>query len=392
MTRPVADRESLVELLCDLVHTASVNPELDPDSPGEASVAACLTQRLSDLGLEVHRVGGQSNRPSVLARLPGVGDGPSLMLNGHIDTVPPARPEQLQPRIEGDRLHGRGAYDMKGGVAACVGAAEALINAGVSLAGDLWLSFVADEETRSAGTLEVLDLIVPDATIVTEPTGGRVGVAHKGFEWIEIEIRGRAAHGSRPDLGVDANLHARRVLAILEEMLAAMRRDARHPLLGHASLHCAEIRGGSGWSTYAESCRLRVEVRTLPGQGVNSPLVDLRAALGQLTAEVPGVRASARRVFRRLPFSARPQSTLVTILADASPTATDFVGAHFWTDAALFAAAGSDTALLGTEGAGAHGDEEWVSIDSVVRLAETLAIASIAYLNTSNPGTAKEVR
>src|SRR5512146_2876410 len=139
------------------------------------------------------------------------------------------------PRIEGGRLYGRGAYDMKGGLAACMQAvAEAQKH---NLRGDVILTAVVDEEYASIGTAEVVKGVRADAAIVAEFTELQLILAHKGFVWFDIETTGRAAHGSRPDLGVDAIAQMGRVLVQLEEMDRALRLEATHPLLGSGSLH-----------------------------------------------------------------------------------------------------------------------------------------------------------
>ena len=191
------------ELVSALVSIDSVNPDLVPGGAGESEVAAFVADWMRDAGLEVELDEAAPGRPSVVGIARGSGGGRSLMLNGHIDTVGTEGMERpFEPVVRDGRLYGRGGYDMKAGVAACMLAAQRL--AGEGLAGDVIVTAVADEEYASIGTQSVLKRWQADAAIVTEPTGLRVCVAHKGFVWAELETRGRAAHGSRPSEGVDA--------------------------------------------------------------------------------------------------------------------------------------------------------------------------------------------
>src|SRR5512138_2405364 len=264
----------LTELLSSLVSIDSTNPDLVPGAAGEGEIARYIASWLERAGLEVRLIESAAGRPNVVAVARGTGGGRSLLLNGHMDTVSQGSfAEAHKPRIESGRLYGRGAYDMKGGLAACM---QAIVEAGRRrLRGDVILAAVVDEEYASLGTATVVETVHADAAIVAEFTELQVVLAHKGFVWFDIETTGRAAHGSRPDLGVDAIAHMGRVLVQLEEMDRALRSEATHPLLGSGSLHAGLIRGGQELSSYPEHCTLSIERRTLPGE---TP-ADVEAAL-----------------------------------------------------------------------------------------------------------------
>ena len=182
------------------------------------------------------------------------------MLNGHIDTVTvDAMVEPFSGAIRDGRLYGRGAYDMKGSIAASMAAARAIAESGVKLRGNLVLALVADEEYGSLGTRHLLARLRTDAAIVTEPTALQVCVAHKGYLWIEVAVTGRAAHGSRFESGIDANMKMGKFLAALGELEAELRARTPHPLVGPPSLHAAMLEGGSGLSTYAALSKLQIE-------------------------------------------------------------------------------------------------------------------------------------
>lgn len=190
----------LEQLLADLVAINSINPDLVPNAPGEAEVARFIADWLERAGLDVQLQEVAARRPNVIAIARGKGGGKTLLLNGHIDTVGVAgMANPHQPRLENGRLYGRGAYDMKGGVAACMVAIAAAKKR--QLAGDVVFTAVMDEEYAGLGTMAIAQQYQADGAIVAEPTELQLIVAHKGFVWLEVETIGIAAHGSRPDLG-----------------------------------------------------------------------------------------------------------------------------------------------------------------------------------------------
>src|SRR5215208_6350035 len=205
------------QLLSDLVSINSINPDLVPGSPGEAEIAHYIAGWLERAGLEVQLVESVSGRPERRGIARGTGGGKTLLLNGHMDTVGVAgMPDAHQPRIEGGRLYGRGAYDMKGGVTACMLAVAA---AGKQhLPGDVIFTGVIDEEYASLGTLDLAQRFPADGAIVAEFTELQLILAHRGFVWLEVETIGKAAHGSRPDLGVDAIVKMGKILAEIEKL------------------------------------------------------------------------------------------------------------------------------------------------------------------------------
>lgn len=378
------DGRYVARLLKTFVETPSVNPEMDPDREwsGEARAADVVARELEVTDFEVERIEHGAGRASVLATLHGSEPGPTLMLNGHIDTVPPGRmPDPFVARALEGRVHGRGSYDMKGGVAGIVAAARSLAESGVPFKGVLQVSAVADEETESKGTRAVLERGIPDGVVVTEPTGLVPCSAHRGFSWIRLRTRGRAAHGSMPDRGVDANLMMGRVLALLDRLAAGLADSDGHPLAGRGSLHVGRLQGGEQWSVYADRCELDLERRTVPGETGRDVLVELQAGLNELSAD-PDFHCEAELVLDRPPLDADPRSDLMRAILGTGMTKGNGAGAvPFWTDAALFAEAGADAVVLGPTGAGAHADQEWVEVGSVVQLAKLLVATAVDYLN-----------
>ena len=371
-------RDEVIELASHLVAIDSVNPALVPGGAGETEIAAFVTGWAREAGLEVEVLESTPGRPTVLVRSLGRGGGRTLLLCGHLDTVGvEGMRDPYTPRLDGDRLHGRGAYDMKAGVAAALIACREAARLG--LAGDIVVAAVADEEHASLGVQEALRAVQADAAIVTEPTELELVVAHKGFVWLEVEVTGRAAHGSRPHLGVDAIVKTGPILAALGELDEALGACA-HPLLGRGSVHASLIEGGGELSSYPARCVLGLERRTLPGETARDVEAELAALVEDCRAADPSLVAAQRTLLVREPFEAGPASEVVetmraaaaAVLGAAPPT----VGASYWADSAFIASAGVPTVLFGPGGEGAHEVEEWVSIEDTV--AVTRALVGVA--------------
>jgi acetylornithine deacetylase len=355
------------KLLADLVAIDSVNPALVPGGAGEAEIAAFVAAWLADHGLDVTVDETQPGRPSVVAVARGTGGGPSLMLNAHLDTVGVEgmdRPHE--PIVRDGRLHGRGAYDMKGGLAAIMAAGAAA--ADDELSGDVIVAAVADEEHSSEGIQSVLRRWRADAAVVTEPTHLSACVAHKGFAWAQLETRGRAAHGSRADLGVDAIVGMAPALAAIPALQRRLDEDV-HPLLGSASLHASLISGGQELSSYPERCVLEIERRTLPGESAADVERELAALLALAEAADPRLGTELRMGLIREPFEVDPAAGIVATLRAAAARTLgaepEIVGHKAWMDAAFIAAAGIPTVVFGPSGDGAHAVEEHVELESV---------------------------
>ncbi|HEU4455055.1 MAG TPA: M20/M25/M40 family metallo-hydrolase, partial [Longimicrobium sp.] len=313
------DRARFVDLLSRLVRIGSINPAFSDGSTNEAELAAFVAGEMEGLGMETRRFEPEPGRVSVLGRLPGAGGGPSLMLYAHLDTVGiEGMADPFSGEERGGRVYGRGAYDMKGGLAACLSAVRTLRDAGVRLRGDLLIAAVADEEVASIGMAELLRHATADAAIVTEPTEMRICLAHKGFVWLEVETFGRAAHGSRFGEGIDANMRMGRFLARLDGLEKELRASPPHPLVGPPSLHAAVLRGGTGASTYAAHCRLEIERRTVPGETEELVLAQIRSITDALAAEDPTFRAEVRATLTRGGFEAPADAPVVRSVLGAA--------------------------------------------------------------------------
>lgn len=360
-----------------LVRVDSRNPSLVADAPGEAAAARLLCDVLRAWGFAAELQEAAPGRPNVVARI-GAGRGPSLMLNGHLDVVGTANMVHAPfDAAERDgRLYGRGATDMKGGVAAMCAAAWRAAQAG-TLHGEVVIAAVADEEWESLGTRALLERGVrADAAVVTEPTRLAICPAHRGFAWLEVTVHGRAAHGSRYDIGVDAIRLAAELLVELDRFEREELTRRTHPLLGRASLHASTISGGVGMSTYPERCVVAIERRTLPGERAADAVAEVQAACARVRARRPEFRADVVAGASQGPSDVAPDAPLVQALRDVLNAAGEPVrieGLSAWTDAALLNAAGIPAVCFGPgDIALAHADEEWVDIDEIERATRVL--------------------
>lgn len=371
MSDPLS-RDAVLDVLQRLVRTPSVNPSLAPgEGTGEVAVAGVARDWLAEHGIEAWVEDVAPGRANAVARI-GSGNGPTLVFCAHIDTVstegmtiPP-----FEPRVEGNRVYGRGSYDMKGGAASLLSAVAKLSQE--KLSGTVMVALVADEEYASIGAQHFVAHHKADACVVTEPSEGRLILAHKGFVWIEVKTEGRAAHGSRWDLGVSAIAKMGRIIAALDEFDRANLRARKHPLVGPASQHCATIHGGAGLSTYAPSCTLEIERRTLPGETPEQVIREIRSVVAQ-----SGEEASVKIMLDRLPLVCGRESRIATCVREAAKQICGAepveAGVQYWMDAAIFAGAGMETVNYGGDGDGAHQPVEWADLDSVVSCAKVLA-------------------
>lgn len=371
-----------ISLLRDLVAIDSVNPSLVPGAAGEGPIAAAVAAHLRRIGLDVEMQEAAPGRPNVIGVLEGREAGRSLLLCGHVDTVGvDGMAAPFDPVERDDRLYGRGSQDMKGGVAAMIDAARVAAAGGFSK-GRLIVAAVVDEEYASIGADALVTRWRADAAIVTEPTDLDIGVGHKGFAWIDIETRGRAAHGSRPKDGRDAIMRMGRVLQRLEALDRALQSRPPHPVMGNASLHASIIAGGRELSSYPDRCVLQMERRTVTGESGATAAAEVEHILADLRAADPEFDADARVTFARPSYEVPAGHELPAAMARAAASAgcaSRIVGMSFWTDAAVLGGAGIPSALFGPGGAGLHSTEEYVNVADVLRCRDALAALALSW-------------
>src|SRR5262245_58942793 len=348
------DRATIVDVTSRLVAIPSVNPAIAPtEGTGESAVAEFARVWLQEHGVRAALEEAAAGRPNAVAEV-GNGGGPTLVLCAHLDTVgtegmtiPP-----FGPRLDGDRLYGRGAYDMKASAAAIMVTMAHLAKA--SHRGRVMAALGCDEEHGSLGAFDFVRRHSADACIVTEPAEGGLVLAHKGFVWVDVVTTGRAAHGSRWDLGVSAIGRMAAIIAAIEDFDRNELRRRVHPLVGPASLHCALISGGTGLSTYAPECRLQIERRTLPGETPEQVRDELVSVVSRAGA---GQDGRVEVTFSRDPCvcdsTARIAGCVRYAVTEVTGQTPADAGVGFWMDAAVFAAAGVPTVNYGPVGEGA---------------------------------------
>lgn len=364
-------RGDAVALTRALVAIDSRNPTLVPGAPGERSCAQFLGEVLRDWGFDVQLMEHVPGRPNLLARLGPAGSGNSaLMLAGHLDVVgvEGMTHSPFDADLRDGRIYGRGAADMKGGIAAMCSAAVRAISEDSRK--PVLIAAVVDEEYESLGMRALLaEGVRAEAAILTEPTRLAICPAHRGFVWMDVTFRGRAAHGSRYDLGVDAITHAGLFLAELDQLERGREKLRTHALLGRGSLHASTISGGVGMSTYPELCELALERRTLPGETAEDALREVRDALERVRAQEPRINADVKLNTSQAPSDVAIDSPVVQRLASAlraEKIAPAVEGLSAWTDAALLNEAGIPAICFGPgDIALAHSAEEWVPVAEV---------------------------
>lgn len=366
----------------ELVRIDSVNPGCG--GGGEKGVVEWIRAWLEHRGVETHVVEEVEGRPSVVGVVRGTGGGKSLMLNGHVDTVTLEGydGDALSGEIEGGKLYGRGAADMKGGVAAAMCALVRVKDVG--LRGDVIFTGVADEEDLSIGTEQVLRAgWTADAAVVTEPSNEGIVVAHKGFVWLEVDVLGVASHGSRPDLGVDAISKAGYFLVELDKHAKGLREGPKHPQLGPGSIHASMVKGGEEASSYPAKCTITLERRTVPGETAATVREEVEHILRKVAGEVPSFQYDLRVTFSRSTFEIKQDHPFVSLVSQHAERTTgskpDLLAEPFWTDCALLSDKRIPVVIYGPKGEGFHAKTEWVDLNSVESVTETLTNLALEF-------------
>jgi acetylornithine deacetylase/succinyl-diaminopimelate desuccinylase-like protein len=357
----------VAELLLELVAIDSTNPLLVPGGAGEGAVVRFLAERLGGSRLELDVWDVEPGRPNLVARLRGSGGGRALIVCGHSDVVGAAR-EGFRPRLADGRVWGRGALDMKGGIAAAVVAVEQLA-AGPPLAGDVLLALCVDEEWRSAGAEALVARYRADAAILPEPTGLDVVTAHGGFAWYDLLSEGVEAAGDDTVRGVDAiSLFGPSIAALadLDRQLAAASASAGP----RGSVHASVVRGGETYPSYPGGCRLSVERCLVPGETVERADAEIAALLAASERADPRFRGSWSRIVGRDPVVLDGAEPVVAAVLEAA--ARELGGRPVeprydmgWMDSGILSEAGIPCVVFGPAGHGEHTAEEWVDVHSL---------------------------
>lgn len=381
---------SLVEsLTCELIKAPSVNPGGTEQAAVDVLAAAC---RDLDFAVDLHQVA--PGRPNLLASA-GTGAGPGLLFLGHTDVVPPGpgwTGDPFTARRDGDLIIGRGACDMKGGLAAAVAAMAALSRAadfGITLSGPLTLAATVDEEERNSGSRHLVAQPLPEfaGCIVAEPTELQVVRGCRGASYIDISITGRAAHSGRPSDGVSAIAAAAEVMRVIDDDQAALAAHA-DPLLGHGTWNVGLIRGGHGIAVVAPDCYLGVDRRLMPGETVDAVAGRLRAAIAAAGITDGGADVDVRPTMELPGFVTAADHPLVTAAAQAVEDCGVPTSVGGWTAACdggyLSRDLGVPTVVLGPGDLNgqAHQPDESVSLAELVTAARAYVRTAVALLSS----------
>lgn len=379
MPSPISLEDELVDLLSRLVAIDSSNPWLVPGGAGESDIAQYMKSWLGALGLELELDEYAPGRANLVATLQGARPGPTLAINVHCDTVgfESWRDTALRTRRDGDRLVGLGAADDKAGCAVALLLLRALAVDVASLAGTLVVAFVADEEGLSTGTERLLEHHELDCCIVLEPFNFPSAIVeHQGFGWIDITVRGRAAHGSAPDQGIDAIVRLAEVLHQIHEHDESTLGPTQTRRSGRTVFHASTIRGGTDYATYPGQASVGLEVGTQPGEQLSDRIAEIEKILEAVRERFPDLDASIAVQLERQPFFARGHERLLAAFGAAAlgqlGTTIEPIGLNAWTDAALMQGADVPTILVGPTGGNLHAPDEWVSLSHTLRLYELL--------------------
>jgi succinyl-diaminopimelate desuccinylase len=380
------DHDAAVRLLTDCVRLQTVNP------PGNEKLAAAwLGHELSNMGLSPTIQDLGDNRANITAVLPGTGEKPALVFNGHLDVVPVGEtPWTHDPfaavQVDG-RLYGRGTSDMKAGLIAMMLAVDALRRADVRLKGDLILSGVADEESTALGAkawVQAGGLQRVGAIVIGEPTNLEVYIAEKGACWLEITTHGKTAHGSMPDLGVNAVMHMTAALNALTRLSLPYQ---PHPLFDKPTMNVGTIVGGNKTNVVPDRCTATLDLRTLPGMHHEDVTQEIRRTLDGLREVIPDFSYDIRVITERAAVASSPEApiveTILGILEDLGRRETPKATPGYATDASVFQPASGASFLIFGPGIPqlAHQPNEYVEIATYLQSIELYCELAKRYLS-----------
>jgi acetylornithine deacetylase len=365
-------RGDAIALTKALTRIDSRNPSIDPDGPGEAEAARFLASVLASWGFAVALQDVADGRQNVVAHL-GRPEAPALLFAGHLDTVgiDGMTHSPFDAEERDGRIYGRGSADMKSGIAAmCAAAVLAADSVPDPSRRQVVIAAVVDEEYDSIGMRAFAETASnTSACVLTEPTRLAICPAHRGFVWIELTFTGRAVHGSRYDIGVDAIRHAGLFLKELEDLDSTELPRKTHSLLGRGSVHASLIEGGTGLSTYPERCVLTIERRTLPGESQSDIESEVRALCDRARERAPNLDVSVRLITAQSPSDVSTEAPIVRSLSDAiqaEGTELSIEGMSAWTDAAILNDVGIPSVCFGPgDIRHAHAPEEFVPISEI---------------------------
>lgn len=384
----LAEEAELVRLLCELVSIESVNPSLKGGERGEGALAGYVSDYMARLGLEVESQPVLPGRANVLGRLKG--SGPGLLLEAHMDTVtlePMA--EALVPRVRDGRVYGRGACDTKASLAAMLYSLKLLREHAAGDHAAVLLAATVDEEVTFQGVLALANSR-PEAAgaVVGEPTDLVPVIAHKGVVRWRIRTVGRAAHTSKPEEGNNAIYQMVEVIRALHEQIEPRLAGRAHPFAGAPSICVSVIQGGLQINIIPPECVIEVDRRTVPGETHEQVLAEIDHALDEIRRREPTFIIERQDpMVADWPLYTSPDSMIVRAAVDACRAVRGPVepgAAPYGTDASKLSELAHIPSLVLGPGSitQAHTDDEWVSVEQLVRAAEIYAQIAVEMVKT----------
>jgi acetylornithine deacetylase/succinyl-diaminopimelate desuccinylase family protein len=349
------DNNETISVLKKLVSIKSVNPDIE-SGEGEIEISNFIAEYLEKIGLEVHVQEVKDGRFNVIGILRGSGERKGLLFNGHVDTVGVRNMtiDPFKPIVENGKLYGRGSCDMKAAIAAMMVMLKALKESNLSPKGDLMISTVVGEEFDSVGANKLVEFHFSKtlgAVIVGEPTSLQLAIKHKGYINIVIETKGKAAHSSVPEKGIDAIEKMAKIITKLEEMKVTASSKSSD-LLGTPKMNTSMIVGGREWSVVPDKCVLKVKVRTVPEYGTGDVMKDLQKIIRDLSSKDPNMKASTSISLEGEPLVTSPDEPIIKSLGQVfeklKGSKLPIVGVPYWTEAPIFAKGfGAPTCVIG---------------------------------------------
>ncbi|SDH25126.1 succinyl-diaminopimelate desuccinylase [Alteribacillus persepolensis] len=363
------DQEQAVSFLKDIIQIKSVNP------PGnETAVAKKLKSLFDEYGIETELIEYDDNRANLIARVTGEQDGPVLGLTGHMDVVPIGENEwehdPFGAEEENGKIYGRGACDMKSGLAACASAMVSLKEEGLPIKGTVTLFATVGEETGAVGARQLTEQGYADsldALIIAEPTRNQVNIAHKGALWPQIITYGKTAHGSMPDKGINAVIHMNEII----HRIAGGDWEWQYEedeLLGGATYSIDVIKGGSNTNVVPDQCFTNIDMRTVPSQDHNQIIEQMQQVIEAAKEKYPDLKADIRILNDQSPVKTSNDDSFVKLVQDVVKVdgSAELGGITAYTDGSQFKHAQKEfpIVILGPgETSTAHQPDEYVEIN-----------------------------
>lgn len=384
------DEGSLIKLARDLIRIPSVTKGIDRGD--EKEIADFLAKRMKEIGLKVSLQEATKGRPNVIGVLQGSGGGNTLMLNGHMDTVE-AHGMKIDPfggEVKRGRIYGRGASDMKGAIAAMITVCETIKEFDIELKGNLVISCCADEEGRGLGGERLAKSgVKADMAIVGEPTELKLGIANKGLTFIDIIAKGKAAHGSSPELGENAILYMNDVINILRNDYSRILNKKKHPVLGRPTFNIGYIEGGYRPNVVPDFCKISIDRRMIPGESYRSVMDEINQVIKKVRAKNPKIKIKAKGLnwIKCLPMEISAKEYVVKSVAKNLKYVTrkepKIIGVPYWCDASSIVNIMKVPALIFGPGSlkQAHSSSEFIEINKLTTFAKTILLTTLDICN-----------